>query len=232
MDMAHEVEKMTVEEIQVVERLRPKWIETVQGIGGNLEHADEEFAEIVQRYRTGDGRSYHNLFHIDRVLGFINKFDHLSKNKHTLKAAIFGHDIVYVPGSLTNEQESAEVFDLILQRLSIKKEDVSEIKRLILITQEHKTTDEDIDGKLIIDGDYEILASEEDVYNRYSANIWRENVGSGKVSEEAFKRGRTRLVNGWLESIKENRLFLIPEIRERLQPQAKNNLERELLRLS
>lgn len=232
MGMTNEVEKMTVEEIQVVERLRPQWIGVVEGIGGNLEHADEAFAEIVRRYRTGDGRSYHNLFHIDRMLGFINKYNHLSKNKHTLKAAIFGHDIVYVPGSQTNEQESADVFDLILQRLSIKKEDVSEIKRLIMITQEHKTTDDDADGKLIIDGDYEILASEEDVYNRYSANIWRENVGSGKVSEEAFKKRRAQFVNGWLQSIKENRLFLIPEIREKLQPQAKNNLERELLRLS
>lgn len=230
--MAHEVEKMSAQEPEVVERLRPQWIEVVQGIGGNLEHADEAFAEIVQRYRTGDGRSYHNLFHIDRMLGFINKFDHLSKNKHTLKASVFGHDIVCVPGSQTNEQESADVFGLMLQRLSAKKEDVSETKRLIMITQEHKTTDEDTDGKLIIDGDFEILASEDEVYDNYAANIWREYVGTGKVSEEAFKEGRTRFIKGWLESIKENRLFLIPEIREKLQPQAKNNLEREFLRLN
>jgi predicted metal-dependent HD superfamily phosphohydrolase len=104
MGMANEVEKMSVEELEVVERLRPQWIEVVQGIGGDLDNADETFGEIVRRYRTGDGRSYHNLFHIDRMLGFISKFDHLSKNKYTWKAGIFGHDLVYVPGSQTNDQ--------------------------------------------------------------------------------------------------------------------------------
>ncbi len=229
--MTGEVEKMTTEEVQVIERLRPQWTRIVQELGGDLEHADETFTEIIQRYRTGDGRAYHNLFHIDRMLGFINQFDHLAKNKHMLKAAIFGHDIVYVPASPINEQESADVFGLILKKLSVRKEDIEETKRLIMITKEHKTTDDDIDGKLIIDSDYEILASPDETYDRYAANIWKENVGSEKVSEEAFRKGRARFINGWLDSIREDRLFLIPEIREKLQPQANRNLERELLRL-
>ena len=229
--MTGEVEKMTTEEVQVIERLRPQWTRIVQELGGDLEHADETFTEIIQRYRTGDGRAYHNLFHIDRMLGFINQFDHLAKNKHMLKAAIFGHDIVYVPASPINEQESADVFGLILKKLSVRKEDIEETKRLIMITKEHKTTDDDIDGKLIIDSDYEILASPDETYDRYAANIWKENVGSEKVSEEAFRKERARFINGWLDSIREDRLFLIPEIREKLQPQANRNLERELLRL-
>mgnify|MGYP001571053728 CR=1 FL=1 len=230
--MADEVEKITTEETQVIERLRPQWTQIVRGLGGNLEYANEAFTEIVTKYRMGDGRAHHNLFHIDRMLSFVNQFDHLAQNKHSLKAAIFGHDIVYVPGSGTNEQESANVFGLILQKILVKEDDVAGIKRLIMVTQEHKATDADIDGQLIIDGDFEILSSANETYDNYTANIWRENVGSGKVSEEAFKKGRRHFVNSWLELIRENRLFLIPEIREKLQPQAKKNLERELLCLN
>lgn len=227
--MEHEVGKMTAEEVQIIERLRPQWKDVAQGLTGNLEYSDETFTEIIQRYRTGDGRSYHNLFHIDRMLGFVNQFGHLAKNKHILKVAIFGHDIVYIPGSQTNEQESADVFGLILQKLSVKEEDIVGIKRLIMITQKHTTTDDDIDGKLMIDSDYEILASPDEIYDQYATNIWKEYVGSGKVSEVEFKQGRKSLINGWLESIRKDRLFLTPGIRKNLQAQARKNLERELI---
>ena len=216
------------EEREAIERLRPVWFETVVGLGGNAEFLEETFGDLVQKYRAGSARAYHNILHIDRMVTIVRKFTHLAKRPHELQAAIFGHDSVYNAGSPTNEAESADVTVEILQKLGVSQDSIDETRRLIMISKDHKTTDGDVDGQIMIDGDYEILGSPPPIYRWYSTGIYAENVGSGKVSVGDYKIGRGRYLGGWLRQIEENSLFHTPEIRDTLQPQAFQNISNEL----
>lgn len=220
----------TPEEKEAVERLAVIWRDTVWGLDGEVESADLVFENIVNQYRTGEGRAYHNILHIDRMLSFLVQFIHLSSNPAALVAAVFGHDIVYEPGSKINEFKSAFTFGRILDSLGVSERQINEVKRLIRITENHKTTNEDTDGKLLIDADYEILASPDDVYDRYSQRgIYVENVLSGRIPLESYKRGRGMYLDGWAEDAKNDRLFLNPEIMSAFKDQALSNFAREKL---
>lgn len=223
-----EVAKRPPEEAIIAERLKSQWHKLVQSVGGKTSLIDSEFAKMVHEYQSGEGRSYHNLSHIGKVDEILNRYEYLSRNFVALKFAGDGHDAIYVPGSETNEVESAVYMREAMTRLGIPEPTISETERIILITKDHKTTNDDIDGKLMIDADFTIFASSETEYDAYSQGIWQEYVGSGKVPQEAFKRERGNLIKGWL---KQDRIFLVDEIREEFEPLARQNLERERLRL-
>lgn len=184
---------------------------------------------MVREYKKGDGRSYHNLSHIGKVDEMLNRYRHLAQNWTALKFAGDGHDVVYVPGSETNEADSAVYMRTAMTRLGMPPTTISETERIILVTKDHKTTEDDMDGKLMIDADLSIFASSPEEYDAYSQGIWQEYVGSGKVPEEAFRKGRGDLIKGWL---KQDRIFLVDEIRTDLETVARKNLEREKLRLT
>ena len=229
-DMNLERENRPQEEIEALQRLSLVWRDTVWGLNGNPERADLAFEDIVERYRTGDGRAYHNIMHVDRMLAFVESFIHLSHNPAALVAAIFGHDIVYEPQSGMNELESANIFASILEALEVDEDQINEVKRLILLTKNHKTTDSDIDGKILIDSDYEILASPDEIYERYSQQgIYAEYVLSGKTPLEAYKRGRGLYLDGWIQDALNDRLFLNPEVMTAFKEQALKNFTRERL---
>ena len=217
------------QESLIAERLKAQWDTFVQSVGGKLPLVDNEFAKMVREYQSEKGRSYHNLFHIGKVDEMLNRYSYLARNFVALKFAGDGDDVIYVPGSQTNEEDSASYMEASMTKLGIPDFIVSETARIILLTKDHKTTDNDVDGKLMIDADFAIFASSEAEYNAYAQGIWQEYVGSGKVPEEAFRKGRRNLIEGWL---KQDKLFLTDEIRMELQPLARENLERELLRLT
>lgn len=220
-----EVIGMSPKEIVVAERLKGQWVELVSSVGGNTGLIDSEFSALVGLYRSGDGRSYHNLLHIGNVDQMLNRYRHLAQNFVALKFAGDGHDVVYVPGSQTNEADSAVYMRGSMQRLEIPTATIAQTERIILVTKDHKTTDEDVDGKLMIDADFAIFASPEEEYDAYTLGIWKEYVGSGRVTADRFKQGRTSLVRGWLA---QDRIFLVDQIRNELEPSARRNLEREL----
>lgn len=224
-----EIVKRPSQEAILAERLSSQWSAMVQSVGGNLPLVYSEFAKMMEKYQSGESRSYHNLAHIGKVDEMLNRYSHLSRNFVALKFAGDGHDVIYVPGSETNEQDSANFMKGIMARLGIPDPVIAETRRIILLTKEHKTTDDDTDGKLMIDTDFAIFASSKADYDAYAQGIWQEYVGSGKVSEEAFKKGRRNLIEGWL---KQDKLFLTDEIREKLQSLARQNLQREVLRLT
>ena len=224
-----EVVKITPQETIIAERLRSQWRVLVQSVGGNPHLVDTEFAKMIREYQSGDGRSYHGLSHIGKTDEMLNRYSHLSRNFVALKFAGDGHDVIYVPGSETNEKDSANFMEGIMTRLEMPDPTIAETGRIILLTKEHKTTDDDIDGKIMIDTDFAIFASSEAEYDAYAQGIWQEYVGSEKVTEKAFREVRGNLIEGWL---KQDKLFLTDEIREKLQSLARQNLQRELLRLA
>ncbi|MDO8621255.1 MAG: hypothetical protein Q7R31_03155 [Candidatus Levybacteria bacterium] len=216
------------QELLIAERLKAQWSTLVKSAGGKLSLLDSEFSKMVREYQSG-GRVYHNLFHIGKVDEVLNRYRHLARNFVALKFAGDGHDVIYIPGSKTNEEDSASHIRGVMTKLGMPASIVTETERIILITKDHKTTDDDIDGKLMIDADFVIFASPEVEYDAYARGIWQEYVDSGKVSKDAFREGREKLVRNWL---KRDRLFLIDEIQKESGFLARKNLERELILLT
>lgn len=214
-----------------VDRLRNEWGFIVKHFtGGRISLVDYEANRLAREYQRGDGRSYHNLSHIRKVNEVLDEYRGLTRNYVALKFAADGHDVIYVPGSETNEADSAAYMKVSMTRLGLPERLViSETERIILLTKDHKTTDDDVDGKLMIDADFAIFAAPEEEYDAYAQGIWQEFVGSGKVPEEAFKRGRSNLLVGWLS---QERIFITDAIRNDMEPQARINLERERQRLA
>lgn len=224
-----EVIKRPPQEAVIVERLKAQWGTLVQSVGGDLSLLDSEFAKMVREYRSEKGRSYHNISHIGKVDEVLNRYSRLSRNFVALKFAGDGHDVIYVPDSQTNEEDSATYIESVMAKLGMPSSIIAETRRIILLTKDHETTDYDTDGKLMIDADFAIFASSQAEYDAYAQGIWQEYVGSGKVSEEVFRRVRRNLIEDWL---KRGRIFLVDEIRKELECLAIQNLERERLRLA
>ncbi len=224
-----EVVRFTPKEEQIKARLRGQWDLMVQGVGGRMSLINYEFDRMASEYKKGDGRSYHNLEHIAKVDAILNRYRHLARNFTALKFAGDGHDVIYVPGSDTNEADSAAYMRVAMTRLGMPEDTIVETERIINLTHDHKTTDNDVDGKLMIDADFAIFASPADEYDAYAQGIWQEYVGSGRVGADAFRAGRGALLRGWLG---QEKLFLTDEIRSDLQPIAHKNLQRELDRLA
>lgn len=216
-------------DVVVAQRLKSQWAELVSIVGGSAGLIESEFAALVQMYQLGDGRSYHNLLHIGKVDEMLNRYRSLARNFVALKFAGDGHDVVYVPGSETNETDSGVYMRGAMSRLGIPVAIIDETERIIVITKDHKTTADDIDGKLMIDADFAIFASPQEEYDTYARGIWQEYVGSGRVSEDRFKMGRSALIKDWLA---QDRIFLVDDIRRDLEPVARRNLEKELTRLA
>ncbi len=210
-------------------KLQDQWSSLVKHAGGRPALVNYEFYRMALEYQKGNGRFHHNLFHIGKVDETLNAYRHLSRNWTALKFAGDGHDVIYVPGSETNELDSAAYMRVVMTRLGMPPPIITESERIINITKDHKTSEDDIDGKLMIDADFTILGAPVTEYTAYAQNIWQEYVGTGKYTPKEFKVGRVMLLSQWL---RQDRLFLVDEVREELEQNARLNMEREITLLS
>lgn len=215
-------------EYQVVDRLKEQWREFVAAKNGNVDQVKPLLLELSRRYISRGRRHYHNIFHIADGNQFLELYRHLAKNFTALKPAWDGHDVVYIPGSEMNEQESAEFMGRMLGKLEMPPEIIRESMRLILLTKKHETTDDDTDGKLIIDTDLSILAADPEKYKRYTQAIKREYVDAKYATKKEFRAGRATYLEGLLER---DSIFLTKEIREQWEDAAQQNVRNELQRL-
>ncbi len=161
---------------------------------------------LVKTYSV-KGRYYHNLKHIHKCLleffNFKSGFDDsVFGNSQAIFFALWLHDIVYVPGSDLNEDQSAMVAEAIL---------VTKHDRL-------PKTDEE---KLITDIDLSVFAlpwpsflkSREDVFKEYS----------GLYSKREFTIGQKKFLKEFLDRKK---IYHTPYFHNSLEERARENLSR------
>jgi predicted metal-dependent HD superfamily phosphohydrolase len=218
-------------EYQVVDRLKEQWLEMVTAAGGRTDLVKPMVLELSRRYINRGRRSHHNIFHIEDVGRVLEQYRHLAQNFSALKIAGDGHDIFYVPGGTTNEKESAAFMQRMLLKLEMPEEISTEVNRLIMLTAHHQTTEDDGDGKLLIDADLSILAAEPERYKRYTQAIKREYVDSGIVPKKDFRAGRADYLEKLLDTKQREHIFLTEEIRQRWEDAAQHNVRSELQRL-
>jgi hypothetical protein len=117
-------------------------------------------------------RAYHTLQHLYECLVLVDSIQANVNDAQAVALALWFHDAVYAPQAKDNELKSAELFEQYLaQDLSV--DIVQKIKRWIVATQKHASTDE-LDLQFLLDIDLAILAASPERFAQYEQQIQQE----------------------------------------------------------
>lgn len=129
------------------------------------------FNKLIAAYSEKQ-RAYHTLQHLYECLVLLDSIRSDLKDAYSVELALWFHDAVYDPQAKDNELKSAELFGrYIAQDLSV--EIVKKIKRWIIATQKHTSTDE-LDLQFLLDIDLAILAASPERFAEYKQQIQQE----------------------------------------------------------
>lgn len=172
-----------------------EWRRTHRDLNARRPMRWDEFRRLLDCY-SEKHRFYHVLRHLYLTIKMARQcykgVD--SRSISWVVMALFYHDIVYVIGSKTNEDDSAAQW----RRYADNRFDepiVDKIDHMIMLTKSHLLgEDACILDQIMNDCDMSILATEcEDEYIRYAQNIWREY---RVVGREAYLAGRLAFLKG------------------------------------
>ena len=181
--------------------------------------------ELSALYRAED-RHYHNLAHIEAMLGLAGDYRALLGDPEAVEAAIWFHDAIYDSKAKDNEARSAALAE---KRLA-GRTDAGRLRRIgamILATATHQLPrfDDDAvtrDASLFLDMDLSILGAEPDAFDAYEHAVRREY---DWVEEPMWRAGRGAVLKDFLAR---TRIFHTEEFRQRFEPQARLNMARSL----
>jgi predicted metal-dependent HD superfamily phosphohydrolase len=205
--------------------LRAQWyVDTVEH-----RNADEVLHSIVDHYAQPH-RHYHAPAHVFSVLEHVDRFmraeqiDPASDTARAIRFALWYHDVIYDATSKTNEQDSAVLAEAELAALGIHAHIRSDVHRLIMITK-HPAVPNATDENIVHDVDLGILATPDDIYDRYVTQVRAEYA---HVSDADWRLGRAGVLRSFLNA---ERIYYSVTGAEG-EATARHNIERELRTLS
>ena len=185
--------------------------------------------DIAKRY-SEPVRAYHTLVHLQQLFDQFEQLQVKLEQQPIVALALFYHDVIYDPKRGDNELKSAEYASEVLSEyLSVKQ--VERIYTLILMTADHQlhdvdndnTNDSDSDAAYLLDMDLSVLGSSWSDYERYAKAVRHEYA---HVAEMDYRLGRTNVLQGLLAH---PRLYVTDYYYQRLETQARENIEREII---
>jgi predicted metal-dependent HD superfamily phosphohydrolase len=198
------------------------WLSLCRALGAGS--AGRELLErLVEAYREKH-RAYHTLDHVLHCLKWLGAAQELARHPDEVEAALWFHDVVYDPRASDNEERSAEWAEEALTSAGVDDEKIARITALIIATR-HIEPPADDDAALTVDIDLAILGEDPATFDEYERRVRKEYAW---VPDETFGTKRTALLEGLLAR---PRIYHTPFFRERLEVQARENLERSVVRL-
>ena len=193
----------------------------------------DRFADLMlslrQRY-DAEGRTYHNWSHIQALLTQFERLTNAFHDPAAVEIALYYHDVIYAPGSTTNESDSA---DVMAQELT-GRADANEIASATLIvnaTAAHAVpagTAPQLaqDCAMFLDMDLAILGADAEAFDSYDRNIRQE---FAMVPDAMFYPARLKVMQGFLDR---ERIYLTERFHVSHDTKARSNLRRLIERLS
>ncbi|MCW2790986.1 MAG: hypothetical protein JWO76_84 [Nocardioides sp.] len=168
-------------------------------------------------------RGYHDTRHLTEVLTRIDELlaAGTPADPVTVRLAAWFHDGVY-DGRPGAEERSAAWAERDLPGLGVDAGVVTEVARLVRLTETHRPADSDVDGCVLSDADLAILAAPPERYAQYVASVRGEYA---HVTDDDFALGRAAILRDLLAK---PRLFHTAYAREHWEATARANVEREL----
>ena len=103
--------------------------------------ADRLWKELELAY-THISRRYHNLSHLERMLGELSAVKDRIKNRDAILFALFYHDVVYDPSGNDNEEKSAALAKKRMREIGVMPYTIENCKIAILATKQHFSSDD------------------------------------------------------------------------------------------
>ena len=181
--------------------------------------------ELLTAY-ADPARGYHDVRHLAEVLARLDELDAagVAFDRTTVQLAAWFHDGVY-DGERDAEERSAVWAERALPGLVVDAV-VTEVARLVRLTETHRPEPDDVGGCALSDADLAILAAGEARYAEYASTV---RVEYRHVPDDLFVTGRTAVLEDLLAK---PHLFHTAYARERWEEPARANVSAELARLA
>lgn len=184
--------------------------------------------ELERAYGAPD-RHYHDLSHIEALLGLMQTHAAALSDQTGVETAIWFHDAVYDTHRQDNEEKSAA---LAAERLAglLSAERIGRIGAMIRATTGHTVPDEleggaRLDCALFLDMDLAILGSAPDAFAAYEAAVRREYAW---VPDALWIEGRRKVLERFLAR---PTIYASPQFQTSHEVAARRNLARSLEQL-
>lgn len=154
---------------QYLSLLEKSWFELHQHY--HFSEPQKIFNKLIAAYNEKQ-RAYHTVQHLYECLVLLESIRADLNDAYTVALALWFHDAVYDPQAKDNEMKSAELFEQYLVQ-DLSADNVQKIKRWIIATQKHASTDE-LDLQFLLDIDLAILAASPARFAEYEQQIQKE----------------------------------------------------------
>lgn len=192
--------------------------------GAKLRDAGAVYAQLSAAH-TEPARAYHNLSHIEHMLGEFDAQRALADWPEAVHLAIWFHDAVYDSRAKDNEERSAALAHEMLLNAGAHTRLVSAVELLILATR-HQQPPHTRDEQLLVDCDLAILGQPTERFDAYETAIRKEYAW---VPEADYRAGRAKVLTQFQAR---NAIYSLPAFRNRYEATARENLRRSIAKLN
>lgn len=200
--------------------LKETFTDLAKGYSDDLEQVDRLWEELVSFY-TNEHRYYHSLSHLENVFLRLKEIRELISDWDVILFSLFYHDIIYDVEKSDNEEQSANLAERRLSQLQIPVARIQKCREQILATKNHNFHP-DPDTNYFTDADLSILGQDWESYQEYARNVRKEYA---VFPDALYHAGRTKVLKHFLQM---DRIFKTDYFHDRLEKQAKENMQREM----
>lgn len=191
-----------------------------KGYSDDLEKVERLWEELVSFY-TSEHRYYHSLSHLVNVFLRLKEVRELISDWDVILFSLFYHDIIYDVEKSDNEEQSANLAERRLLQLQVPVARIQKCRGQILATKKHELHS-DPDTNYFTDADLSILGQDWESYQEYARNVRKEYA---VFPDALYNAGRIKVLKHFLQM---DRIFKTDYFRDRLEKQAKENMQREM----
>jgi len=185
--------------------------------------SEKMLKKIMDAY-SHKNRHYHNLTHIEDLLGQAKKNESHLQDADAVCLAILFHDVVYEASNSDNEKKSATFAQKMMKEMAVEGGKIQRVYDYILATKKHEPAPADSDLQFLLDIDLSILASEPARYQLYTGQIRKEY---SIYPDFLYKNGRKKAMTSFLE-----RPQIFYFYGNEYEKKARQNIENEIINLS
>lgn len=185
---------------------------------------EQIFAHLVESYGSSV-RQYHSFPHIEKCLIALESVRAVCPEVISVEAAVWFHDVVYVPPSSVNEDLSADEADRYLRQMGLDAAKVALVHELIMDTKHQKPPRTEA-GKFMVDIDLSSMGQSAEGFDEDGRNVRAEYA---HVDEASYNRGRVELFGRLLAR---KTIYYTQVFHDRLEERARENLQRTIQRLN
>jgi predicted metal-dependent HD superfamily phosphohydrolase len=175
----------------------------------------------IESFHTETHRYYHTLAHLAHLYAALQPVWYTLEEPDAVLFALFYHDSIYDPQSVSNEEESAVLARRRMGEMSVPAETIQKCNRIILATKSHQNTG-DSDTNLFTDADLSILGSSSEDYAQYAKAVRGEYA---IYNDAVYAAGRAKVLAHFLGM---DRIFKTAYFFDSRESPARRNLKWEI----